>query len=419
MSAGYALALGGGQRPEDLIGRTGFDIFSAPYATAALEDELRVMRTGLPIVDKIERETFHDRPDLWVSTTKLPLHDETGEVIGTWGASRDVTLQPQTERELVHQSLHDALTGLPNRVFVIDRGEQMLARARRRRRAVAALHIDVDAFKQINDRFGHAVGDEALRTVASRLSGCLRETDTAGRLSGDEFVVLLEDLSREMRPQAVAERISRVVAQPIEPQSLGGRTLSVTVSIGIAIGRRPSADDLLRDADFALYEAKAAGKNRWTAFEPIMHDAVLERITLEADLKEAVAEEQFFLLYQPTFALRSERMTGVEALIRWRHPTRGMVSPDAFIPIAESIGLIVPIGRWVLRTAGAQARAWTAEDRAPIVSVNVSGRQLDDGGFVGDVAAALVAAELDPAQLTLEITETALMRDAAAAAARL
>jgi PAS domain S-box-containing protein len=185
VSAGFVTALGGGRSAQELVGQTDFDIFSLPHATAARKDEQRVMQTGEPMVEQVERETFHDRPDVWVATTKLPLRDDAGEIVGTWGTSRDVTAQREAEQALVHQSLHDALTGLPNRVLVIDRAEQMLARARRHRMPVAALYLDIDGFKQVNDRFGHAAGDELLRAVATRLVGSLRETDTAGRLSPD------------------------------------------------------------------------------------------------------------------------------------------------------------------------------------------------------------------------------------------
>jgi len=419
VSRGYAAALGGGRFAEDLIGKTDFDIFSAPHATAALEDERCVMRTGQPIVDKIERETFRDRPDAWVSTTKLPLRDEAGNVVGTWGTSRDVTVQLEAEKALVHQSLHDALTGLPNRVLVIDRAEQMLARARRNGTPVAALYVDIDGFKAVNDRFGHAAGDEVLETVAARLSGCLREADTAGRLGGDEFVALLENFPLDVGPELVAERICQVLGQPIELESLPGRKLSLTASVGIAIGRRDCADDLLRDADFALYDAKSAGKNRWKVYEPSVHSTIQDRLELEIDLQEALARGQFFLLYQPTFDLRSGRVIGVEALIRWRHPSRGVIEPDAFIPIADATGMIIPIGRWVLDTACRQAQAWHRRGSPLTVSVNVSARQLEDRGFAAQVADALETTGLDPAALTLEITETTLLRDSESAAARL
>lgn len=331
-------------------------------------------------------------------------------------AQRDLL---QSQGRLSHQSLHDALTGLPNRALVIDRAEQMLSRARRSRTPVAALYVDIDGFKHVNDSFGHAAGDELLRVVSARLLGIVREAETVGRLGGDEFVVLLEGSTLDAGPELVAERICEVLAQPLELIGTKGRTLSVTASIGIALGQRESVDDLFRDADFALYEAKRRGKNRWELFESSMQTAAQDRLELEIDLREALDANQFFLLYQPTFNLQSETMTGIEALIRWRHPVRGIIAPDVFIPLAEASGLIVPIGRWVLQTACRQAAAWHRAERSLTMAINVSGRQLDDENLVRDVAHALTSSGLDATTVTLEITETTLMRDAEAAARKL
>jgi diguanylate cyclase (GGDEF)-like protein len=331
-------------------------------------------------------------------------------------AQRDLVL---TQGRLSHQSMHDALTGLPNRALLIDRAEQMLARARRAGHPVAALYVDIDCFKQINDSFGHAAGDTALRVVAERLGQVLRDSDTVGRIGGDEFVVLLPDLAFDAGPELVAERICEVLGQPIELPGIKERRVTVTASIGIALGERDSADDLFRDADFALYEAKGAGKNRWIVFESRMQTAAQDRVELEMDLKDALDADQFYLLYQPTLDLKSEVITGFEALIRWRHPVRGIVAPDAFIPLAEHTGLIVPIGRWVLETACEQAAAWRRRGCELGMSINVSARQLDQPGFLQEVIDVLAVTEIDPASLTIEITETVLMRDPEAATHRL
>jgi diguanylate cyclase (GGDEF)-like protein len=321
--------------------------------------------------------------------------------------------------ELRHQSLHDALTGLPNRVLAVDRAEQMLARARRQQIPVAALYIDIDGFKHVNDTFGHAAGDELLRTVASRLEGVIREGDTAARLSGDEFVVLVEGSALDAGPELVAERLLEVLRAPYDLNGQSGRQLSLTASVGIALGERASAAELLRDADVALYEAKAVGKNYYTLFQSSMQTTAQGRLTLEMDLAEALEQGQLFLLYQPTFDLQSERVIGVEALIRWCHPTRGVIPPIEFIPVAEESGLIVPIGRWVLQEACRQAKTWHTNGHCIDMSVNVSGRQLDDDQLIEDVRRPLMENGLDPATLTLEITETTLMRDADATAERL
>jgi diguanylate cyclase (GGDEF)-like protein len=321
--------------------------------------------------------------------------------------------------ELRHQSLHDALTGLPNRVLALDRAEQMLARARRLQIPVAALYIDIDGFKHVNDTFGHAAGDELLRTVATRLADVVRAGDTAARLSGDEFVVLVEGSTLDAGPELVAERLLEVLRRPYEINGQTTKQLSLTASIGIALGERASAAELLGDADVALYEAKAAGKDYYMLFQASMQTAARDRLTLEMDLAEALEQRQLFLQYQPTFDLQSESVIGVEALIRWRHPTRGVIAPIEFIPVAEESGLIVPIGRWVLEDACRQAAIWRRHGHRIDMSVNVSGRQLDDDELIEDVRRALAESGLDPATLTLEITETTLMRDAEATAKRL
>jgi diguanylate cyclase (GGDEF)-like protein/PAS domain S-box-containing protein len=338
-----------------------------------------------------------------------------GIVLNIW----DLSERKALEERLRHQAFHDALTGLPNRVLALDRAQQMLARARRSSLPVAALYVDLDGFKQVNDRFGHAAGDELLRLVAARLTSLVREGDTAARLGGDEFVVLLEGSALDAGPELVAERLLEVLRPPYDMTAEIGRELSVTASIGIAMGVMTSGDDLLRDADVALYRAKEAGRNRYVVFESSMRTAAHDRLTLEMDLAEALEHDQFFLLYQPTFDLQTERVIGVEALIRWHHPTRGIVEPGQFIPIAEESELIVPIGRWVLEEACRQAAAWHADGYSLGMSVNVSARQLDLDELIEDVSRALELSGLDPTELTLEVTETTLMRDAEATAKRL
>ena len=331
-------------------------------------------------------------------------------------AQRDLI---RSQGQLRHHALHDALTGLPNRALVFDRAEQMLARARREPSSPAALFIDIDGFKDVNDTLGHASGDAVLKAVAARLSSLVRACDTVGRLSGDEFVVLLDSPTVSVSPELVAERILDVVSRPIGLHRTEERSVSITVSIGVAVGQMDTVEELLQDADIALLEAKQAGKNRYSVFEATMQAITQDRVALETDIREALDGQQFFLLYQPTFDLSREAMTGVEALIRWRHPTRGVLRPGLFVPIAEQNGLIVPIGRWVLETACAQAAEWQRHGRRFGVAVNVSARQLESDDFVDAVRSALGASALEPSALTLEITETTLMRDAEAAAVRL
>jgi diguanylate cyclase (GGDEF)-like protein len=342
-------------------------------------------------------------------------------LILTLSRSRERALAMVAEKtgQLRHQALHDALTGLPNRVLAIDRADQMLARARRADQPIAVLYIDIDGFKHINDTFGHAVGDMFLKAVAARLETVVRAGDTAARLAGDEFVVLLEASTLDAGPELVAERVLDVLREPYDLNDEIGRDLSVTASIGVAFGQHETAEELLADADVALYAAKEAGRNQYVTYESGMQTAAQDRITLEMDLTDAIAAEQLFLVYQPTFDLKSERTTGVEALLRWRHAERGVIAPDVFIPIAERSGLILSIGRWVLSTATQQAAEWRARGYDLTISVNVSGRQLDHDELVDDVRNALSESGLEPSALTVEITETALMKDPEATARRL
>ncbi len=339
-------------------------------------------------------------------------------VLGT-GRMRALSLVEEKTSELSHLALHDALTGLPNRALVMDRAAQMLARAARRQdTAAGALFLDVDGFKHINDTLGHAAGDTLLRVVSQRLREVVREQDTVGRLGGDEFVVLVESDVQEPTAKALADRLVLTLREPIELQP-GRPPVSVTVSIGVAVGRYASSDALLRDADLALYAAKAAGRDRYWLFDESMQDDAEERVALELDLRGAVEGKQLFLLYQPIFDLAGDRIVGVEALLRWRHPVRGVLAPGEFVPLAEETGLIVPIDRWVLGEACRQAREWAVAGRDVGVSVNVSAIQLGREDFAEEVRDALARTGLAPSSLLLEITETTVMRDVQAASKRL
>jgi diguanylate cyclase (GGDEF)-like protein len=294
----------------------------------------------------------------------------------------------------------------------------MLVRAHVSNTPVAALFIDVDNFKSINDSLGHGVGDELLCAVAARLDGVVRGTDTLGRLGGDEFVVVAEGISLGGGPELIAERLLEALAEPFRLE--GAETpVFVKASIGVATGHRTSADELLRDADIAMYHAKWEGKNRYAVFEAGMEDAVQLRMELEMELQQAIQNDEFFLVYQPTFDLVKMQPTGVECLLRWRSPTRGVVQPDDFIPLLEESGAIATVGAWVLAEACRQGAAWHAAGHPIGIAVNVSGRQLDDDELLGHVHDALAASGLEPTALTIEITETTLMRNAEETARRL
>ncbi len=314
--------------------------------------------------------------------------------------------------ELAFLATHDPLTGLPNRTLILDRVEQMLVRSRRNRAPVAALFVDLDNFKGINDTLGHGAGDRLLKAVAARLGAAIRDTDALGRLGGDEFVVIAEGMSLAAGPELIAERLLVALEAPFVLDGSEANRLAVTASVGIAMGDRDSAEELLRDADIAMYRSKWDGKNRYTVFESAMQDAVQSRMELEMDLREACEKDQFFLVYQPTFDLQSMTPTGVEALLRWNSPRRGVVQPDDFVQLLEETGMITEIGRWVLFEACRQSSAWRAAGHPIGMSVNVSARQLETDEFIDHVREALESSGLEPVALTLEITETTIMRDA-------
>jgi diguanylate cyclase (GGDEF)-like protein len=323
------------------------------------------------------------------------------------------------EEELSFMATHDALTGLPNRTLILDRVERMLVRSHRSQTPVAALFIDLDNFKSINDTLGHSAGDELLRAVAARLDGVIRGADALGRLGGDEFVVISEDMSLAEGPELIAERLLEALKHPFKLGEEKETRVTVTASIGIAAGERISAEELLRDADIAMYRAKWDGKARYVVFETDMQDAIQSRMELEMDLREALVNEEFFLAYQPTIDLSDMRPTGVEALIRWRHPVRGVVQPDDFVPLLEETGLITEVGKWVLEEACRQGAVWHEAGFPIDMAVNVSGRQLDTDEVIADIETALARSGLAPGALTVEITETTLMRNVEDTARRL
>jgi len=362
---------------------------------AALEQALRMLQRSLDVTLVRMCESFEAERQL--------AHDEL----------------TQRQEELSFLATHDSLTGLPNRTLIRDRIEQMLVRARFSRTPVAALFVDVDNFKSINDSLGHRVGDELLCAVAARLDGAVRGTDTLGRLGGDEFVVVAEGVSLGAGPELIAERLLEALTEPFTLQGTEQTQVFVKASIGIATGDRATADELLRDADIAMYRAKWDGKNRYVIFESGMEDAVQSRMELEMDLQQALRNDEFFLVYQPTFDLVEMKPIGVECLIRWRSPSRGIVQPDDFIPLLEETGTIASVGEWVLMEACRQGASWHAAGHAIGIAVNVSARQLDDDALLDHVQEALAVSGLDPTALTIEITETTLMRNAEETAERL
>lgn len=344
---------------------------------------------------------------VWVALTAIR---EAGNRIANYMAIlSDITDRKLVEEHARHLAEHDFLTDLPNRVLFLDRLQQALAAARRQQTKVALMFLDLDRFKEINDQHGHQVGDAVLKEVARRLTHCVRGVDTVSRQGGDEFVVILADIRGADQAAHVAGSVMQAVALPLD---VDGQELTLSASIGISLypGDGEDADTLLNHADVAMYHAKQQGRNGYQFFSPAMNARVIERVQLENQLRQALANQEFVLEYQSEIDIASGAIVGVEALIRWRHPERGLLQPDQFIPIAESSGLIVPIGAWVLRQACQQARAWRDHGWPVVVAVNLSQAQFVHCQLLRNVDDALAAAGLEARFLDLEITEGMIMR---------
>ena len=378
---------------------------------------------GRLIGKRIEVTALHrDGHEFLAELTIWPVG--SGDSVHFSALIHDITLRKQLEVQLQHQAFHDSLTGLANRALFRDRVAHALARQVRGHGAVAVLFSDLDDFKTVNDSLGHEAGDQLLVAVAERLRAVMRPEDTTARFGGDEFAILLEETSEDGTRRA-AERILEALRPPFE---FHGRQVVMHASIGAAItlDADTEPDDLLRQADLAMYNAKTSGKGRIAFYEPEMHIAAVTRMELKADLEQAIADKDFVLHYQPIVDLRSGRVAGVEALVRWNHAERGLVLPSEFIPIAEETGLIVPLGTWVIGEACRQLASWGQAARSSnstverlSVWVNLSARQLQEPDFVETVAEILRSRGVQPERLTLEITESALMSDVDQSAATL
>jgi len=355
------------------------------------------------------RMVTRDGRTIWVSDDASVIKNGSGASLYWSGILSDITDRKVLEEQLKHQAFHDPLTGLANRALFVDRVEHALARGERDGMRVAVLFVDLDDFKTINDSLGHNGGDEVLVAVAGRLRECFRPGDTFARFGGDEFAILVEDTSLS-NATSVAYRIVDALGEPF---SIGGREVMIHASVGIefAEAQGTRTDELLRNADVAMYVAKGKGKARYQLFEPSMHTAALRRLEIKADLRRAVEKDEFVLHYQPIVSLNGGALLGMEALVRWNHPERGLLPPLDFISVAEQSGLITPLGRWVLREACRQATKWPLSNPSISLSVNVSTTQFQQPGLVEDVANALWDSGLDPSILTLEITESVLVHD--------
>ena len=406
---------------EALIGFTPAEIQATPglwRGRVHPDDQARVVaelrrtdETGDPY--RMEyRALTRDGRVVWLRNEAVLVRDAANASLFWHGLITDITDRKMLEERLAHQAFHDPLTGLPNRALFFDRLEHALARSARARTSVAVLFLDLDSFKVVNDTLGHAAGDRLLVAVATRLAETLRPGDTLARLGGDEFTILLEDLSGVEAAHPISERVASDLRAPFQ---LCGREVLITASVGLAtLTAETRIDDLVRLADLAMYEAKARGKDRVAVFDVGMDVRAWQRLDQEAELRRAIADGQLCIHYQPLVALTDGQITGVEALVRWEHPERGLVSPAEFLPMAEETGLIVPLSRWVLETACARARSWQREFPSEPrlgISVNFSGCQFRDPGLVGDVERALARSGLAASDLTLEVTETPALED--------
>jgi diguanylate cyclase (GGDEF)-like protein/PAS domain S-box-containing protein len=352
-----------------------------------------------------------------IEESATPIHDREGQVTGAVMVFHDVSAARAHASQLTHLAQHDHLTDLPNRILLNDRLTQAMTLAHRRGHQLAVLFVDLDRFKHINDTLGHVIGDRLLQSVALRLAACVRRSDTVSRLGGDEFVILLSEVRNAEDAAISAARILKALG---EPHRIDEHELYLTASIGIAIfpDDGTDADVILKSADFAMYEAKENCRNNYRVFEPHMNARAMARRSLENDLRLAMERQEFSLHYQPKVNLKTGAIIGVEALIRWLHPERGLVSPAQFIPVAEDCGFIGAIGLWVLREACRQARAWRDSGfPAACIAVNISAVELRVRDFVANVRAILTETGLEPRYLELELTETFLMQDMESTAA--
>jgi diguanylate cyclase (GGDEF)-like protein/PAS domain S-box-containing protein len=398
--------------PAEIIGKSDFDLVWSETAEVYRTDDKLVMEQGSA---KLGYEEIRDRPDggrVWLRTSKLPLSDREGKVTGVIGTYEDITDRKVAEDRVQYLAYYDALTGLPNRALLQDRLAKALASARRRKDRVALLFLDLDRFKDINDSLGHSVGDLLLQEVAERLKKWSREQDTVARVGGDEFVIVLTAAKDGADAAVAAERLVHAMSAAIVVQ---GRTLSVGCSLGISIFPEHGADSetLIKNADAAMYCAKENGGHNFKFFTDDMNAQAVERLTLENGLRLALDKKELFLVYQPQMNIATGKIIGLEALLRWQHPTLGLVPPDKFIRIAENCGLIMPIGEWVLMTACSQARKWQDEGLPALsVAVNVSAVQFRQEGFCETIRRVLQETRLAPPYLELELTESLLLTNA-------
>ncbi|MBS1230831.1 MAG: putative signal transduction protein containing a rane domain, an and a domain [Proteobacteria bacterium] len=408
---------------QEAMGRSLADVFRVVNGTTrrtianpallAISDDRTVELAGDCVLIR------RDGVEFAIEDSSAPIHDRDGQVSGAVIVFHDVSASKSMALKMTHLAQHDFLTGLPNRVLLTERLTQAIRLASRHRRQVALLFLDLDHFKHINDSLGHAVGDRLLESVARRLVSCVRATDTVCRQGGDEFVILLAEIEK---PHDAAQIAEKLLAAAALPHLIGERELHVTLSIGVSVypDDSVSCDSVLQNADTAMYHAKSCGRNNYQFFKADMNTRAVRRLAVESSLRRALLNQEFVLLYQPQIAMASGILTGAEALIRWLDPELGLISPAQFIPIAEECGLIVPIGRWVLREACRQVKAWLAAGLCAVpVAVNVSALEFRDKNFLAGLAQTLAQTGLAARYLEVELTEGVIMHNAQASASSL
>ena len=405
-----------------LLGYSARELMTTDFLTITHPDDLGTALSSIKELLKgkipshqMEKRYIHKQGHevwvLWNVSLARDVYTNTAHLIFQ---IQDITDRKRAEERLLHDAFHDALTGLPNRALFMDHLGLAIARAKRNSdQKFAVLYLDLDRFKIINDSLGHMIGDQLLIGIARRLEECLRPGDTIARLGGDEFTILIEDITDASDTIYVAERIQSELTVPF---NLSGREVFTTVSIGIAPGSSTyeRAEDILRDADTAMYRAKTLGKARHEIFDKAMHARAMNLLQLETDLRRAIEREEFFVQYQPIVSLETSHLRGFEALVRWKHPERGLISPIDFIPVAEETGLIVQIGEWVLRESCQQMQRWHTifpTDPPMFISVNLSGKQFTQPDLISEVAKILDETKLNPRSLKLEITESVVMEN--------
>jgi diguanylate cyclase (GGDEF)-like protein/PAS domain S-box-containing protein len=400
-----------GLTAEDVLGRHATELF--PHLREQQVDQLiaRALRGETVSAPDVNYYIPGTARAGWVSSVYRPHLDAAGEVAGVIGLIRDITERKQAEQQIEYQAYHDALTGLANRRLFQEHLSLALALAGRRNNLVAVLFLDLDHFKLINDTLGHSTGDALLQVVASRVKDCVREGDTVARVGGDEFTIVLQDIKKKEDAAVVAQKVLRAIADPVE---LNSHRLYVTTSIGITTfpDDGDDAETLLKNADNAMYRAKAEGRNTYQMSTHELSRSMHERLTLDSGLHQAIERDEFELWYQPQIDLRSMRMVGMEALLRWRHPERGLLLPAHFLALAEERGFIVLIGDWVLRTACLEAKRLCDAGHPDFrLAVNLSPLQFRDDSLINTIETALGESGLPPANLEIEITESAAMEN--------